>query len=115
MKHALTLLLALTVTTTAMAATKQAVPPELARLAQTKLGKDFRITFTLMKNYNVCGSVGDAYVGQVEMNGYQRGYTTDGSPEVTDRWVKLDKHYAIAAEEILNPNAELFDSDTCME
>jgi hypothetical protein len=90
-------------------------PARLDALARATLGKDFRIRFHLEKNARICGGEGDAYVGQVEMNKYQRAIGSDGAPTLKDRWVKVDKEYSIFVRDLAEPHPQLFDNDACME
>lgn len=97
-------------------ATSQKIHESLHVIAQRQLNKDFRIVLTLEKNYNVCGSVGDAYVGHVEMHTYQHGYD-EHTQKLTskDIWVPIDKHYSILVDEVSIADATLFDDGGCME
>jgi hypothetical protein len=87
----------------------------LARLASERLGRDFRIRFTLRKDARLCGGEGDAYVGRVQVNRYRRGYTASGQAKVTDRWVEIDKTYYVFVEDLDGPRPQLSDADQCME
>lgn len=110
-------ILCITLASNAQAGTisQKKIDAQLATLANEKLGKDFRVVFKMKKNAHICGGEGDAYIGQVEMNKYQRGYTEQGQSDIKDHWVKLDKHYTIFTQELNQPNPQLFDSDQCME
>jgi hypothetical protein len=87
----------------------------LSKLANKMLGQDFRVKFRSEKNAKICGSESDAYIGQVEMNKYSRSYDEKNGSRIQDRWVKIDKFYAISPEELVEPNPRLFDPDKCME
>lgn len=88
---------------------------KLASLATVQISQDFRIVFHEEKDARICGGQGDAYVGQVQMNVYSRGYK-QGMSKISDRWINVDRRYSIFKRELSEPNAKLFDSEhQCME
>ena len=87
----------------------------LNQLASAQLSKDFRIVFHKVKNAHICGGdSGDAYIGQVQMNMYQRGSDEKG-PKISDSWVDIDRHYSIYKGELTDSDRRLFDPNQCME
>ena len=88
---------------------------KLKRIALSQISQDFRIVFHEEKDVHICGGQGDAYIGQVQMNIYSRGYDANGS-KVSDNWVDIDRRYSIFKREFSEPHPRLFDSDhQCME
>jgi hypothetical protein len=115
-RHLILVLCCLSLESAAWAAgAVQRDPTRLSILAHTSLGKDFRITFHLEKNVQICGGEGDAYVGQVEMNKPERAMGDDGHVTLKDHWVKVDKSYSIFVSELSEPNPQLFDNNACLE
>lgn len=111
------LLLALCCLSLAAAAQAAAprVPAKLAAPSSATLNKDFRITWHLEKNAQICGGEGDAWVGQVEMNTYRRDIGGDRNPTVVNNWLKIEKYYSIFVHELSEPHPKLFDHDNCLE
>ena len=87
---------------------------KLKALSTVQLAQDFRMVFHEVKNANICGGQGDAYIGQVQVNQYSRGYDAKG-PKVSDNWVNIDRKYTIFKRELNEPNPRLFDPQHCME
>ena len=95
------------------------IPPDDAKkleaLATAQISRDFRIVFHEEKDAKIWGGDGDAYVGQVQMNVYSRGYD-EGGPKITDHWININRQYEIFKNELKDPNPRLFDNEhQCME
>ncbi len=87
----------------------------LAQLAQRQLVKDFRIVFRLEKNAAICGSTGDAYIGDVEVNRPRREAAAGGGVRLADNWMPIGKSYSIFVEELSSGQAALMDAENCLE
>ncbi|MDZ4661653.1 MAG: hypothetical protein SGJ18_08540 [Pseudomonadota bacterium] len=88
---------------------------QLDSLGSKVIAKDFRIVFSEKKNVKICGGEGDAYLGQVQVNKYSRGYDSKGTSNISDQWANVDKMYVLYKSKLSDPKAKLFDVDQCME
>jgi hypothetical protein len=91
------------------------IDARLGSLAARALNRDFRIEFYLERGVTICGGTGDYFVGAVEMNKRVRVIDETGRVQLSDNWIKIDKSYAVGANELSAPYLPLMANDTCLE